>query len=117
MLKRLVLTSAILATLATAVLAWTQRYTIVNNTHDSYFYIDAVTVAEPSGSETATFPPVGPQQSGHFNLGELPTCLVSVTISQKYGPQIRAPNLFNACSQSTITVTILPTGQWGFTYN
>lgn len=124
-MKKLLATTALLAALATMpAYAWEvmpKKFFFVNNTIHWTPDLDVERIILKSPGHTFTVKlatDVGPGQQGTFGFFKGPPCLWWVTLDSEYRPNLTAPNQFNVCTQSKITVFQADaTGRVGFTFN
>lgn len=114
-----------LVSIASPALAWDNKAFFVRNnwtpknSASTELMIDSITFG---ASPTFVVREVLPGEVSSFrwpNPGTHP-CAFRVTITQRYGPNVTSPNLFNGCTQSTITVSTKIPGdnsQYNFTFN
>jgi hypothetical protein len=97
------LAAALAIAAATPASAWrATQYFVRNNAQGTHLVIEGVTLEY----NWFQLRPIQPgETSGFVWSPELKSCLVHVTISQWFAKPVTAPNLFNVCSQTTITIT------------
>lgn len=121
-MKKLLACSTALAMLASPALATPlQPATIINQTapfQQPHFVISELILTIPDVGTSIHNPiSIGPNQYATFYDYNARPCLLSVTLMNKYGTPVTAPNKFNMCTQNTITVTETSLDHYAFTYS